>query len=178
MVSHHMIALALVLSAASIAAYTDIKTRRVPNVLAAAVLAIGLTLHALDGWQSVAISIGLCLSVFGAGTALFALKLIGGGDVKLLAAASAALGWPDTAAFLLYTIIAGGALGVAIAIARGRLRAMLCNLKSMLFPVLSGMHPAAVPSAVGTMPYAVAIFAGAAVLTIGTTLGFHLRISL
>lgn len=173
-----MIALALVLIAAAVAAYTDVRTRRIPNTLAGAVLAFGLTLHAFDGWESFAISVGLCLAVFALGTGLFAFKLIGGGDVKLLAAASAALGWPDTAAFLLYTIIAGGILGVAIAIARGRLRPVIFNLKSMIFPVLSGVRPAAVPSAVGTMPYGVAIFAGAVILAIDSTLGFHLRISL
>ncbi len=173
-----MIGLSLVLIAAAIAAYSDIKTRRIPNALSAALLAGGLALHATAGWQSEAISIGLTLAVFAVGTFLFSLKLIGGGDVKLLAAASAALGWPDTAAFLLYTIIAGGVLGVAITIARGRLRPMLSNLKTMALPALFGLRPAAVPSAVGSMPYGVAIFAGAAALTVGTTLGLHLRFSL
>ncbi len=173
-----MLALTLVLAAAAIAAFWDMKTRRIPNVVSAALLIAGITLHAFAGWQSEATSIGLALSVFCIGTLLFSLKLIGGGDVKLLAAASAVLGWPDTAAFLLYTIIAGGVLGVAITVARGRLRPMLFNLKSMIFPVLSGLRPAAVPSAVGSMPYGVAIFAGASALAIGTAFNLHLRISL
>ena len=173
-----MLALALVLVAAAAAAYTDLKTRRIPNALVAALLVAGLTLHAMQGWQSSAIVVGLCLAVFAVGTLLFSFKLIGGGDVKFMAAAAAALGWPDTVAFILYTVIAGGLLGVAIAVARGRFRPMLANLKTMLFPVLSGLRPAAVPSAVGTMPYAVAIFAGAATLAVGNALGFTLRIPL
>jgi prepilin peptidase CpaA len=116
--------------------------------------------------------------VFAAGTFLFSLKLIGGGDVKLLAAAAATLGWPDTVAFLLYTIIAGGVLGIAITLLRGRLRPMLANLGTMIFPMLSGLRPAAVPSAVGTMPYGLAIFAGAVTLVAGNAFGFALRIAL
>jgi prepilin peptidase CpaA len=173
-----MIALALVLIAAAVAAYSDLKTRRIPNELAAILLVAGLTLSATRGWQSAAVSIGLCLLVFALGTLLFSFKLIGGGDVKLLAAAAAVLGWPDTVAFLLYTILAGGVLGLATAIVRGRLRPMLSNLKAMLFPVLSGLRPAAVPSAAGSMPYAVAIFVGAAALTVGDALGFSLGVLL
>ncbi len=173
-----MIALALVLLAAAIAAYTDVKTRRIPNAISAGLLAGGLALQLMHGWQGLAIGLGLFFGAFAAGTVLFSFKLMGGGDVKLIAAAAAALGWPDALAFLFYTIIAGGLLAIAIAIARGRLLPVLNNLKLMIFPVLSGLKPAAVPSAVGTMPYAVAIFAGAATLAIGNAFGLNLRISL
>jgi prepilin peptidase CpaA len=177
-VNTHTIALSLVLVAATIAAYTDLRTRRIPNALSAALLVAGLSLSGTAGWQHAAIGVALFGAVFAAGTALFSLKLIGGGDVKLLAAAAAALGWPDAAVFLLYTILAGGALGVAIAVIRRRLRPMVSNLRTMIFPVLTGVRPAAIPSAVGTMPYGLAIFAGAAALTLGNALGFALRISL
>jgi prepilin peptidase CpaA len=174
----HQLELALVLCVAAIAAYTDMKTGRIPNVLPASLLVAALILTGLAGWQSAAISAALFVLVFSLGTLLFSLKLIGGGDVKLLAAAAAALGWPDTAAFLLYTILAGGVLGLIIALARGRLRPMLANMRAMLFPVLSGVRPAPVPSAVGSMPYGLAIFAGAATLAAGYALGLNLRISL
>jgi len=163
----HRVALALVLLAAACSAYTDLKTGRIPNALVAALLAAGLALSVLGGWQTAAISVGLFLAVFTIGTILFSLKLIGGGDVKLLAAGAATLGWPDTVAFLLYTVLAGGVLGVAITLARGRLRPMLANLRMMIFPMLLGLRPAAAPTAVGTMPYGLAIFAGAAALFAG-----------
>lgn len=169
------IVLTLVLIAAAIAAYTDVRSRRIPNLLSAALLASGVALHALQGWQSAAISIALFAVVFAAGTVLFSFKLLGGGDVKLLAAASAALGWPETVAFLLYTMVAGGLLGLAISAARGRLRPVMHNVKAIVFPLLSGVRPAPVSSAAGTMPYGLAIFAGAASVTLGNAFGLHLR---
>lgn len=173
-----MFGLMLVLLATAAAAYTDVTTRRIPNVIPAILLAGGLVTAAFGGWSHAAISIGLFIGVFALGTALFSLKLIGGGDVKLIAAAAAALGWPNSAAFLIYTILAGGVLGIIIAIARGRLRPMLLNLRSMTLPMLSGVRPAALPSVAGSMPYGLAIFAGAATLAVGEALGLSLRFSL
>jgi prepilin peptidase CpaA len=171
-----LLALTLVLIIAAIAAYTDIKSRRIPNVLPASLLAAGIALNALHGWQSAAISIGLFLGVFALGTFLFSFGVIGGGDVKLIAAA-AALGWPDTVAFLLYTMVAGGVLGLVMSAVRGRLRPMFANVKSIVFPMLSGVRPAPISSsAVGTMPYGLAIFAGAATLALGNAFGLTLRI--
>lgn len=171
-----MIVLTLVLACTAVAAYTDVTSRRIPNAIPAALLACGLAMHAYMGWQSAAISIGLFLAVFAFGTLLFSFKLLGGGDVKLIAAAAAALGWPDTVAFLLYTMLAGGVLGVVMAAARGRLRPALHNVKSLVFPLLSGVRPAPISSSAGTMPYGLAIFAGAAALALGHTFDLSLRI--
>jgi prepilin peptidase CpaA len=171
-----MIVLSLVLVIAAVAAYTDVTSRRIPNALPAVLVVEGITLHVLAGWQSAAISICLCLGVFALGAFLFSLGLIGGGDVKLIAAAAATLGWPDTLPFLFYTVIAGGFLGIAISLARGRLRPVLANVKALAFPMLSGVRPAPIASAVGTMPYGVAIFAGAATLALTNALGLNLRI--
>jgi prepilin peptidase CpaA len=41
---------------------------------------------------------------------------VGGGDVKLLAAASLWLGWPALLPFLIWTAMAGGILGVVLAL--------------------------------------------------------------
>lgn len=165
-----MIALVLVLVFAAVAAYTDVRSRRIPNTLCALLLCSGLLLAATQGWQSAAISIALFIGAFAFGTLLFSFKLLGGGDVKLIAAACAALGWPMAAAFVLCTIIAGGILGISISVARGRLRAVVENLKAMVFPLLSGVRPAPISSAAGTMPYGLAIFAGAASVAVGSAL--------
>jgi len=170
-----MIVLIWVLTTAAIAAYTDVTSRRIPNALPAALLAAGIALGALHGWQSATIGIGLFVGVFAFGTFLFSFGLLGGGDVKMIAAASAALGWPDTAAFLLYTMVAGGVIGLSMSAARGRLRPMFDNIKAIAFPMLSGVRPAPVSSAVGTMPYGLAIFAGAAMLALGNAFGLNLR---
>lgn len=166
----------LVVGATAVAAYTDIKTRRIPNAVSGALLAGGLVSAALNGWQHAAIAALLFVSVFFFGTLLFSLRLIGGGDVKLSAAAAAALGWPNAASFLLFTILAGGILGLIFAIVRGRLRPMLSNLKSMVFPVFYGGRPVLNASAAGSMPYGLAIFAGAITVAAGDALGLSLRI--
>lgn len=171
-----MVVLILVLSVAAAAAFTDVTSRRIPNVLSALLLCSGVALQATHGWQSAIISIGLFLGAFAFGTLLFSFNLLGGGDVKLIAAACAALGWPLAAAFLLYTIVAGGILGISISVARGRLRPVIENIKAMAIPLFSGVRPAPITSAVGTMPYGLAIFAGAATLTVGNALGLNLRI--
>lgn len=171
-----MIPIALVLVISAVAAYTDVTSRRIPNVLPAVLLCAGVLLQALQGWQHAAISIVLFLVVFAFGTLLFSFKLLGGGDVKLMAAACAALGWPDAPAFFLYTLVAGGVLGISISVARGRLRPVFENVKAMAFPLLTGVRPAPISSAVGTMPYGLAIFAGAATVAAGNALGLSLRI--
>lgn len=173
-----MTASLLVWGTAAVAAYTDVKSRRIPNALVLLLLAAGLTTRALDGWQSFGLAVALLVAVFAAGTVLFSLRLIGGGDVKFLAAAAATLGWSDAIPFLLYTILAGGLLGVLIAAARGQLRPMLANLRLMAAPMLAGMRPATQASVVGSMPYAVAIFAGATAVLLGNLFGFILRIPL
>ena len=74
-----------------------------PAALAAGVALPQLGLH-------LAIGLGALL----AGMALFALRWIGGGDAKLLAAAALWLGWPALAPFLIATVLTGGALSLAI----------------------------------------------------------------
>lgn len=79
-------ALAIALVAA---AFTDLKSRRIANKLNAAIalgapvfwLASGMTL-----WPEIATQIGLALATFAVLSILFALRAMGGGDVKLLTA--------------------------------------------------------------------------------------------
>jgi prepilin peptidase CpaA len=165
--------IALVVAASAVAALTDLRTRRIPNLIPSVLAAAALFLHAREGWGSLAISAAVCVAVFLAGTVLFSLNFIGGGDVKLIAAAAATLGWPQSLPFLLCTIFAGALLGIGIALARGRLRATIGNLYVMAVPISAGMRPTAVSSAAGTMPYAIAIFAGAIALALVKITGSH-----
>ena len=168
------IAVALVLVAAALAAITDVRTRRIPNLLVAALLVCGLSLSALSGWKAAGGDLLIVAIVMVAGTFLFSLKLIGGGDVKLLAAAAGTLGFPDCVFFILCTLIGGGFIAVAYAALRGRLRATFANVQSMAIPVFAGVRPAR-PD--GTpMPYALAIFAGALCTAFVNAFAPHLRL--
>jgi prepilin peptidase CpaA len=163
----------LVLVAALAAAYTDVRTRRIPNWLVAALFVSGIAVNAVGGWKPAVVALVVAAAVLIAGTFLFSLNLIGGGDVKLLAAAAGTLGYPAGGFFILCTLISGGLIAVAFAAYRGRLRATFANVQSMAIPVFAGVRPAR-PD--GTpMPYALAIFAGALCTAIVNTFAPHLR---
>ena len=72
-----------------IAAFTDLRRRQIDNWLNAAV-ALGAPLYwwasGLSLWPGVAIQFGVALAAFAVLAGLFALKMMGGGDVKLLTA--------------------------------------------------------------------------------------------
>lgn len=169
------IALALVLAASFIAAITDIRTRRVPNALSAALFASGLALNVFSGWQAAAADLAIVAIVIALGTFAFSMKLIGGGDVKLLAAAAGTLGYPAGADFLLFTLLCGGVVAVVFAALRGRLAGTFSNVRAMAMPVFAGVAPAR-PQAGLAMPYAVAIFTGALCTALVNGLLPHLRI--
>lgn len=169
------LAFALVLLASLIAAVTDLRTRRVPNVLVGALFVSGLALNAFAGWQAVALDLAIVALVVIAGTFAFSLRLIGGGDVKLLAAAAGTLGYPSAVSFLLFTLVCGGLVAVVFSAMRGRLTATISNVRTMALPVFAGAAPAR-PQDGLQMPYAVAIFFGA--LCTALVNGFlpHLRL--
>ncbi len=102
----------------------DIRSRRIPNALTATMAAVGVGLAAsgLSG-ISVAASIGGIV----AGLALMmpghALGATGAGDVKLMAAVGAIVGFRIAVTAFLFTAIAGGILAVAVAMRRRRLAA-------------------------------------------------------
>lgn len=173
-----MIAAWIVLAAAGAAAYTDVTRRRIPNALVLAVLLIGLALHGAAGLQSFLASLAIFAAVIAVGTIGFSMRIIGGGDVKFIAAAAATLGWPDTLPFLAWTLVAGGLLAVAVSIARRRFAQTMSNVGALSFALLSGARPQITPSASGSIPYAVAIFAGATVVVLANIFALHLRIPL
>lgn len=154
------LALGLVLVASLIAAITDLRTRRVPNVLVGALFLSGLALSIVAGWQHALADLAITAVIVLAGTFAFSLRLIGGGDVKLLAAAAGTLGYPSGGNFLLLTLLCGGVVAIAFSALRGRLGATFTNVRAMALPVFAGVAPAR-PQTGLAMPYAVAIFAGA-----------------
>ncbi len=72
-----------------IAAFTDLKSRKIHNWLNGAI-ALGAPLfwwaNGLSLWPDVAMQIGVAIATFAVLSILFALRAMGGGDVKLLTA--------------------------------------------------------------------------------------------
>ena len=83
---HYGLLLALAI-ALVFAAFTDIRRRQIDNWLNGAI-ALGAPLFwwssGLSLWPDVAIQLGVALAAFAVLAGLFALKMMGGGDVKLL----------------------------------------------------------------------------------------------
>lgn len=117
------------LTIAAAAAVTDVRSARIPNLLTVAGVLLGLAAHAT--WAQGA---GLAASALGAAAGLavffpfFALGGMGGGDVKLMAALGAWVGWRDVVSTALYAAVAGGVLAVAISLAKGYLATAMGNL--------------------------------------------------
>jgi prepilin peptidase CpaA len=139
----------LILSATS-----DVLTRRIPNrlVLVIALLFFPLALLAGMRWELIALHAGTALGLFILGYMLFSLQLLGGGDAKLLAAASLWMGPAGLFPFLTMTVLAGGLLSlVVMAWAVVRLEAELRG--SLLHRWTGWLKP--------KVPYGYAIAAGA-----------------
>lgn len=160
------------------AVWHDVRARRIPNAVVFPGALAGLALHALlpagaglaGLFGSPMGGLGLVSALGGLGLGLavllpmYALRLMGAGDVKLLAMVGAFVGAGQILAVALVTLAAGGILALAFAAAQGKLRSLLGNAwQMMVFTGMSGLtgRPlVAAPSAAsGRLPYAVAIAA-------------------
>jgi len=148
------------------AALTDVTTARIPNTLTLLGAVTGVVAHgALPGGAGLASSLAGALTGLAVFFPVFALGGLGGGDVKLMAALGAWLGWPAILWLALYTALAGGVLAVGVAVAAGYLRQALGNLRALArFWMVVGVRPEpSLTLAEGRgprLPYALPIFAG------------------
>lgn len=116
-------ALAAGLTAASA---LDVRTRRIPNALTAAIAASGLALAALHV-SGVSVAASVLGMIVGALLMLpgHLVGATGGGDVKLMGAVGAFVGPVTVITAFLATAIAGGVLALVVAARRGRVSATL-----------------------------------------------------
>lgn len=115
----------------AVAAFEDFRRLIIPNLLPILLCAVWpLYLAAAPSLYGALTAIGCALAVFVVGAVLFARGYIGGGDVKLLSAATLWAGPGGTPALLMLTGVLGGALALfllmpfgnqILAVARGML---------------------------------------------------------
>ncbi len=121
---------ALALLCSVCAAWTDVRTRRIPNPLTGAAVLAGLTLHCIvDGAAGFGSALLACLI---AGSLFILPYLAGGmgaGDVKLMAALGAVSGLHALPSVLLATAVSGGIVALAVVV-RGR--ALASTLKNVV----------------------------------------------
>ena len=147
-----------------VACITDVRARRIPNALVLVTLALGVG-HALLAWGGAVDGAGFTATPWAAllgtvvgllvGLPFWAAGIMGGGDVKLFAAAAAWLGPTLVPEAATATAIAGGGLALLWMARRVASRA------AALVPSLSGVWVAIERHPV-TVPYGLAIAGGIA----------------
>ncbi|MBU1671870.1 MAG: A24 family peptidase [Actinobacteria bacterium] len=163
---YRLLALAVFCAASALA---DLRWGRVPNVLSASGLVVGLCLAAMTGGAA-----GLGVSALGAlagGLLLlvpFLLRMVGGGDVKFLAVVGSMLGWRLLFVSFLVGATLGGAIAIVLLVRRGGLRSLERRLVLLLSGAWLTPHRggAGVPSGSSTsqgphLPYVVPLALGA-----------------
>ena len=114
---------------AGIGAWSDVRTRRIPNWLTGSSILAGLILHlVLGGWRSLG---SAALAGLLAGAVFLVFHLAGGmgaGDVKLMTAVSVLAGLNHFAEILIATALMGGVFALTLAVSRRRLKHTLSNI--------------------------------------------------
>lgn len=137
-----------------IAGLHDLTTMKIPNWISGLLilayfptaLALGLPLTEM----ATALGVGFAALLVGMG--MFALRWVGGGDAKLMAAAALWFGLSGVAPFVLYTALIGGGFCLVLLAARARLQVLVANAPGWMARL---MQPE------GDIPYGVAIAMGA-----------------
>ena len=161
---------ALTLFVVACASVTDVWKGMIYNWLTLPALVLGVGLAAIhQGWTGFGLSIlGVCV---GGGVSLipFVYGLLGGGDVKLLAALGAIMGPVFIGETLLIATLAGGIVGLGLMFARGKIVPTLVwywgclhGMFRFLFYKGTALMLPDCPKA-GTAPFAVCIAIGALV---------------
>lgn len=163
----------------ALAALSDARQRRIPNALVLMTLTAGLLLNAFGPqpflrnpglFSPYPGALGIGASLLGALVALllflpfYVLRVLGAGDVKLLAAVGAFAGPAESLNLALCVLLAGGVLALGrMAAARNARLVMQNTLASLgqMLPGSAGSFDASTQTA-WRMPYAVAIAAGVA----------------
>ncbi len=173
-----LLCMAFLATLLGVAVFSDLRTRRIPNVLVATGITLGFLFQAAapegDGlfsrWWG---AIGPLQGLYGllTGLALFMpfymLRTLGAGDVKLLGMVGVWFGPRPMIGVFLLTLLVGGVLALVVALWNRSLRQALGNIRFMLTDTVvrvtsGGSGQVAAPARIsGRLPYAIAIAVGA-----------------
>lgn len=123
---------------AALAAFWDLRTRRIPNWLVLAGLVAGFGLNCLmseqplDGLKTAGVGM---LTGFGIYFVLFLLHAMGAGDVKFMAAIGSLVGPGWWFHIFLASVIVGAIAGVILALSKGRLRSTFGNVGYIIYEI-------------------------------------------
>lgn len=148
------------------AAVSDGLRQRIPNWLVLSGMLVGLATNALvpGGLGLGAATVGLAAGLF-AFLPFFFLRLLGAGDVKLIAMVGSFLGAAHLVGAMLATFLAGGMLAIAFAWRAGQLARIAGNIRLILYGMLMSTALPGAPTVAPApptlrMPYGIAIAVG------------------
>jgi prepilin peptidase CpaA len=125
-----------------LAAIYDLRYRRIPNWLVLTGLLLGLGVNAFlfewAGLQGSLLGIGIAFLVY---FPLYLLRGMGAGDVKLMAAVGAIVGWKAWIVIFFLTAIMGGLAAVALLASRSQLRRGFSNAGYLVVQLLAFRAP-------------------------------------
>ena len=133
----------MLLAVVLVAGVYDVRYRRIPNWLTVSGVLLGLALNTFlyQGWPGLRFSlVGLAVG-FGVYFGLYAVRAMGAGDAKLMAAVGAMGGWQDWFGIFLITALIGGVMSLILVTARGRVKKTLWNL-GFILTELKSLRPA------------------------------------
>jgi len=127
------------------AAVYDVRYRRIPNWLTVAGALAGMLMNAFigrndiaPGWPGLRFSLlGLAIA-FGIYLLLYAVRAMGAGDVKLMAAVGSMVGWEDWFGIFILTAIIGGIMALILVVVRKRVAKTFFNVGYILSEMKSG----------------------------------------
>lgn len=165
------IALYVVLGVAlAISVVTDVRSRLIYNVVTFPAIALALLLRlgfvGLRADSFAEAQLGLLPGLVGLAVGWFAFYVMyllggmGGGDVKLMGAVGAALGFPVVLYALMFTALVGGLQAILVLLWDGSLTATLVNAGKRMAQALRVRRREGEPPAPKYVPYGVAIALG------------------
>jgi prepilin peptidase CpaA len=122
---------------AIVAALYDLRFRRIPNWLTGSGWLAGMTAQGvLNGWPGLQEALLGSLLGFGVYLALYALRAMGGGDVKLMAAVGAFTGPREWFVVFVLASLIGGAVAVVAVLTKGELTRVGRNMGVIVWELI------------------------------------------
>jgi prepilin peptidase CpaA len=136
----------LLAAVAVVAAYYDIRFRRIPNWLTLPAVVAGFVASGLwpgqhSAWGGLAnAALGFALAML-VNFPLYLLHARGAGDVKLMAAIGALIGWRDWIAIFMISSLLGGILALFLMFGLGRVRQTFSNTAHIIVELMHFRAP-------------------------------------
>ena len=160
----------IIVALLAFAAWRDVATRTIPDSISVALLALGAIVRLDQGWEALAVSLLTAVAIFLAMLPFHGRGLVGGADMKLLAALAAGL--PPLTNFQLITSVAlFGGLLAALYLSLRRVVPLIARLprpvgrRGLLLYRVAIVEVRRIQRG-APLPYGVAIAAGAAVVVL------------